>query len=312
MTDKTAGDWSRYWSGRTAAATGEALAGARIEQDPALAQFWRSVFDGAPRAASVLDLACGAGSALRAAHAAGLEDLTGVDVSTGAIEALRAALPGVRGVVAGAQDTGLAGGAFDFIVSQFGFEYAGPVPAAREAIRLAAPGARFAAIAHRAQSPIAAECEVNLARVEAIGETGFIAAARGLFDAVFSADTERFDAGAAQFRPAQDRLMALCRDDPAHRNGLAGHLYAGTQRLYERRASYLPGDIAGWLDDMEAEISAYAGRMASMLAAALDERDVRQVMELFEAAGWTPPEPRSFCLDGEERPVAWQLSAVAP
>ncbi|NBC12448.1 MAG: methyltransferase domain-containing protein [Gammaproteobacteria bacterium] len=311
MKETTEMNWSRYWTGRTAAATGEALAGARIEHDRALARFWQSVFAEAPGEARIIDLACGAGSALKAAQAAGLASLTGVDVSADAISALEAAIPGSRGVVASACETGLDEGSFDFVVSQFGFEYAGAMAAAREAIRLAAPGAQFIAIAHKEASPIGDECRANLARTDAIIETGFVAAARELFAAVYSGRADSFERAASRFRAPQDRLAALCRNDAAHRNGLAGHLYAGTQRLYERRAAYRLDDITGWLDGMEAEIMAYAGRMNSMLEAALDEETAGQVLREFERAGWSAGAAKEFCLDDDNRPVAWQLSATA-
>ncbi len=312
MTERAAADWSNYWQGRTAGESGEALAGARIERDPALSGFWAGVFAEASPDARIIDLACGAGSALRAAKAAGLSNLTGVDVSEGAILALNTALPGVRGLVASAANTRLEDGGFDIVVSQFGFEYAGAKPAALEAIRLAAPGARFAAIAHMADSPIALECRSNLERTRAIETTGFVAAARHLFEAIFSGNAARTQQAAQAFRSVEATLARLCQDDAAHRNGLAGHLYAGTKQLYQRRSAYILSDITSWLDSMSGEIEAYAGRMTSMLDAALSETAARNLLDVFAAAGWQADAPQPFSLDDDSKPVAWQLHARAP
>lgn len=317
MTDKKhAEDWSAYWQGRAGAESGAALTGsaqAGIETDEELAALWAGVFAGAPPEARVLDLACGAGSALKAAAKAGLADLTGVDVSPAAIEALKAALPQARGVVASAAETGLAAGGFDLVCSQFGFEYAGPVEAGGEASRLLAPGGRFAAICHMKDGGIERECRRNLEKTEAILATGFADAARAIFKAAFAYEEKpeparqtEYEAAIKALEQPRDALAALAARD----QGQAAHLLAGTTQLYQRRKAYLLSDILGWLEGVEAEISAYEGRMRSMTEAALDQAGAEAVLDVFTAAGCScgPPEPVS--LGGA--PAAWLLEAVKP
>ena len=82
--DRSQADWANYWSGREAGQTGEALAGAGIEKHDELSAFWNAVFPAAPTGI-VLDLACGAGSAIKHAAATNSNLLIGLDISSEAI-----------------------------------------------------------------------------------------------------------------------------------------------------------------------------------------------------------------------------------
>ena len=266
----------------------------------------------------MLDLACGAGAALKAAARAGLTDLTGLDMVADAIVSLQRELPQARGVVAPANRTGLTDDRFDLVVSQFGFEYAGAEETAHEVARILAPGGRFAALCHYADGAIAQECRGRIDQLREIADSEYIPRAKALFRATYatmSATTEEEAARAVSvaneksdaFKPALQRLIAVAQDNRL--NGLAGHLYQGAAQLFERRSAYALADVEGWLDGMQGELDAYAGRMHSMVASALDARQVEAVLEIFKQAGFEPAPPEEVKLSGSDLPSAWFLRA---
>lgn len=97
------------------------------------------------RDTTLVDLACGTGSAALAAAEAGA-DVTGVDL-TAELIAIAAERPGaeaVRWVVADAAHTGLPDGGFDTVVSNMGIIFVEPSSLVAEVTRLLAPGGVFA------------------------------------------------------------------------------------------------------------------------------------------------------------------------
>ena len=304
---RTAADWSAYWRGRGGA--GEAFAGEGVEQHPALRAHWDGVFAGGEGA--VLDLACGAGSVLRRAHAAGLAPLLGADVSADALALLAEAVPGAWTVLCSADAVPLADGGFGLVASQFGFEYAGP-RAPAEMARLVAPGGQLAALVHHAGGAIEQEVTRHAGVARAVSETGFVEAADRLIRAEFAARSgDAGDLGAARagFAGPERGLAALARATPG---GLAAHLHGGYRQLYQRRAAYALSDVTGWLDGMKAELSAYEGRMATMRAAAKDRDGMDAVARALVAGGLADVRAEPFALPGDAAPLAWSLRARRP
>lgn len=317
MADTQAKDWGNYWKGRSASESGAALVGAGIETDAVIASFWSSEFVGLSPDTRVLDLACGAGTALKAASAAGLTELTGVDIAAEAIEVLKRDVRDASGVVAPADRTGLPAAYFDRVVSQFGIEYAGLSRAVPEAIRLLAPGGAFVAIVHLKDGAIARECAGKLSELDELRDSGFIPKAQKLFRALFAADTrpgqastDKANRAVAAFRPAMEVVRRL--RDSQRGQGLSSHLYDGTARLYERRTAYALEDIESWLKGMAGEIAAYRGRMESMLASAQDEGEVRAALQAFSDAGFRAEDPRAIALAEQGPPAAWWIRAGTP
>ncbi|MEM1105248.1 MAG: class I SAM-dependent methyltransferase [Pseudomonadota bacterium] len=309
-------DWGNYWQGRAASEAGTALLGAAIETDAAIARLWAGVFDPRPATTRLVDLACGAGTALKAAHRAGLTDLTGIDIAAEAISVLGRDLPSAKGLVASAHSTGLASGGFDLVVSQFGLEYAGLQRAAVEVARLLAPGGAFAALIHLKDGAIAAECAAKLDELNALRDARFIAKAKKLFRALYASDgntaqaaIDRANRAVTDFKPAMDRVQAMAAAQGS--NSLAAHLYNGTARLYERRLAYSLSDVEGWLTAMTGEIAAYRGRMDSMLDSAQHEAGIRSALEVLRAAGFAPVEPQRITLRDGAAPAAWWVRAGA-
>ncbi|TRW81136.1 class I SAM-dependent methyltransferase [Mycolicibacterium sp. 018/SC-01/001] len=88
--------------------------------------------------AEVVDLACGTGSAARAAAAAGAQ-VTGVDVTPELIDLAAQRAPGITWTVADAADTGLPGSSFDVAVSNMGIIFVDPDRQVAEITRLLKP-----------------------------------------------------------------------------------------------------------------------------------------------------------------------------
>lgn len=88
--------------------------------------------------AAVVDLACGTGSAARAAAAAGAQ-VTGVDVTPELIELAVQRAPGIAWTVGDAADTGLPSSSFDIAVSNMGIIFVDPDRQVAEISRLLKP-----------------------------------------------------------------------------------------------------------------------------------------------------------------------------
>lgn len=307
-------DWNAYWQSRASGPQSVALVGVGIETNAAIDACWAEIFAALGGSDRVIDLACGAGTALRAAAKAGAGALTGVDISEQAIAALATTLPEAQGIVASANRTGLGGASYDWVVSQFGFEYCGAQGCIKEIARISAPEGRFAAIMHMAGGGIANECARHLSTLEALSATNFIPRARKLFRALFDADTrpgqvttEKANRAVEAFKPAMADLQALtAKTGPDH---IAAHLYSGTARLYERRAKYAREDIEGWLTQMRSEIDAYAGRMSAMIASAQSEADMEALCALLSESGFAAPAFAPLDLAGDGTPAAWRITA---
>lgn len=308
MSNTSAADWSNYWRGRTGEQTGAALVGAGIEHDRELVAFWKDVFEGSSPDARVLDLACGAGSALKQAAAAEIEKLAGADISADALTALSAAIPNAVTTECSAADTPFEEGIFDIIVSQFGIEYAGLSAATAEVARLLAPGGKFTAIVHLSGGGIAEEVERNLEYGRSIQETNFIPLVREVFITAQNPPTDEnmviAQKASEAFIPAEQALAKIAME----KGGISMHLYSGAKQMHQRVMNYALSDILSWLDGMQAEIDAYTGRMASMIEAAATEDDVRAALQVLQAAGCDVQEPERLQLDGKD--AAWVLRAV--
>ena len=304
--DRSQSDWANYWSGREAGQTGEVFAGTGIENHDELSAFWTSVF-AEPQTGLVLDLACGAGSAIKHATASETNLLVGLDISSDAVLAAQTKVPGLTGIIAVADSIPLADGAVTHVISQFGFEYSDRSKAAAEISRILGPGGQFTAIVHLKAGAIAEECQGHLAKADLISSSGYFAAVRNLFAAAFEFDAapspdlkQRVADAGADFSKAQAKLAPIIKE-----GGIAGRLHAGARQLFERRRAYLPTDISTWLDQMAHEIEAYAGRMRGMLAAAIEESEANSIVSTIAAGG--DQHVQKLSLGG--RDAAWVLKA---
>ena len=310
--------WDAFWRARDKAVTRED-AGAR---DPAPVHFWEAFFQeefaGKP-AASLLDVACGhgvvTGIAVAAARNCGT-DLQAhcADYSQSAVDELQKHFPGVEGVACDAADMPWADSRFDYVVSQFGIEYAG-IAAFAESGRLVADGGTFAALTHLAGGAIQAECAENAAVAAALRESRLMPLARQAFEAGFDliagkitdADFQEAD---RQLAPAVEAAKNLLRDKgPQAAGGLLANLYRDIGHMYTRMQNYVPAEVFAWFDGMSGELGSYEGRMASMTRCALDERQITSIADGLAASGFSVESPRVLSLEESGKPAAWILVA---
>lgn len=324
MSDNNKQDWGNYWQGRSAGGSAEALVGVGIEHNKKLAEFWTSCFEGLKENTRILDMACGAGSVLRHANSNGLGNLSGVDISTDAIASMLREFPNAIGIAAPVEATGLAGSAYDFVVSQFGFEYAGSnrqvLAAAREMARLVAKNGQFIALCHIRGGGIEQEINGHLRDIKNITEFGFISASKAVFSTLDTAEKSTTPTSKAAYEKAsqaligpRDKLTAWInagQGSGSEIHNFGKHLYSGIVDLFTRRKAYSLTDINNWLDGMQNEIDAYRGRMQSMRQSALCEKDARNILSVFRDAGFETEKPEQFYLVGDEKPAAWILRAT--
>ena len=310
--------WDAFWRARDKAVTRED-AGAR---DPAPVHFWEAFFQeafaGKP-GASLLDVACGhgvvTGIAIAAARNCGT-DLQAhcADYSQSAVDELQKRFPEVEGVACDAADMPYADGRFDYVVSQFGIEYAGEAAFA-EAARLVADGGTFAALTHLAGGAIQAECAENAAVATTLRESRLMPLARQAFEAGFDliagkitdADFQEAD---RQLAPAVEATKNILRDKGQHAaGGLLANLYRDIGHMYTRMQNYVPGEVFAWFEGMSAELDSYEGRMASMTRCALDQSQITSIADELTASSFSVEPPRVLSLEESGKPAAWILVA---
>lgn len=179
--------WTEYWATGVPHSCGGSYAG---EYGGEIRRFWAGTFEGLAEDARVLDVCCGNGALARLLASSGPFEGSGVtmdavdaaSVAPAWLDTLgqreRARLRFHSGVDAGRLP--FPDGGFDLCTSQYGVEYAGP-GAWSEVGRVLAPGGRFAAIVHHADS-----LPVRIAREECghlgwlLGVDGPLAATRSL------------------------------------------------------------------------------------------------------------------------------------
>lgn len=313
--------WDAFWRGHEKAISQEDI-GAR---DPAPMHFWETFFEAAfagKPGASLLDVACGHGAvtgiAVAAARNAGMNlQAHCADYSQAAVDELCRRFPGVEGIACDATDMPWPDRRFDFVVSQFGIEYAGDA-AFGEAARLVADGGRLAALTHLAGGAINAECADNYAVAKTLRESRLMPLARRAFEAGFALiagriTDEQFQEADKQLAPAVEAAKGLLREKgPQAAGGLLANLYKDIGYMYARMQNYVPDEVLAWFDGMSAELTSYEGRMASMTRHALDESRVGAIVDTLRERGLDVEAPRVLPLEESGRPGAWVLVAHRP
>jgi SAM-dependent methyltransferase len=241
-------------------------------------------------------------------------DITGLDVSDAAISNIRNRFPRIRGLVADARSIPLDSGGFDVVTSQFGVEYAG-LEAIDEAARLLAPGGRFALLLHNQAGSIHRECEESLDAIVRLQESRFIPYAIAMFsagfDAVRGADRAPYETAAKQLAPAIGALEAIMQQYGQHVAGdTIARLYHDVGQIHQRIQHYDPGEILDWLNRMDGELDAYAGRMSSMSNCAIDSETFEQIVAGLGNRDYTIVRAEPLVIPDHELPLAWALIAT--
>ncbi len=313
---QVASSWNSYWHG-----TGDvgAYSSGGVNH-PVILAFWKDFFQSVkqdyaqPR---VIDIASGNGAVVEHAMAAlgnQYPDFTCLDVSEAAIANIRGRFPQVNGIVTDARSIPYDQGSFDIATSQFGVEYAG-VEAINETARLLAVGGRLAFLLHNQAGSIHQECLESLDAVVCLKESRFIPYAIEMFDAGFKAvrgaDRTAYELAAKNLAPAISALEAVMKKYGQHVAGdTISRLYNDVGQIHERIQHYDPSEILGWLNEMDGELNAYAGRMSSMSKSAIDSASFKQIREGLRNRGLTIDRAEPLVIPNQELPLAWVLIAT--
>lgn len=316
-----AGDWDAYWrNARSAAAYKDGG-----PQDEVLERYWLQFFEqvipllqASPR---MLDIACGNGAVLRFALAAfrtrddnsGMQ-LHGLDASPAALAEMRKRSPGVFGTAAYAASLPFQTGAFDLVTSQFGVEYAGPA-AVLEIARVVRRGGIFNAVLHLRDGAIYQECAINLEAIEGMRNTSLLHSFEALFRAARAVQQgqgskELFhsaDQGFARSVAAVEDILRRLGKGVA--DGMLLRLYTDIAHMYRRFRNYEPEEVISWISLMGHELDTYAGRMASMLKAALDAHEFDNLTAQLASADFIIRTSETMTMGRLSRPAAWVVVA---
>lgn len=317
----TTEDWNTYWQGSASVA---AFAGEGVTH-PVVGAFWNAFFSRIKQdfdSASIIDVACGTGAVLESVvnvYGSNLPKLTCVDTSASAIEVLTGRFPTADGVVADVRSMPMEDGSFDVATSQFGVEYAG-VEAVDEMIRVLRGGGRLAIMAHNRSGIIFDECSNNLAAIQALQKLNFIAGARRMFEeghAVLRGETsgsrETYDAAVRDMIPVYRELEQLLA---SHGENVAGgtllQLHQNVDRINQRLKHHDPDEVLQWLNRMESELEAYAGRMQSMCDSAWDGATYNQMLSRLRRTEFDIVRSEALYVPETSQTIAWILVADKP
>lgn len=311
-----ASDWDTYWRG---SAGGASFSSDGVDH-PLVRQFWVDTLTPIRESDQLrfLDVASGVGAVVDIARQVlgdGRFEATCLDTSEAAIESLTTNMPFVFGVVGSASSMPFPDAAFDLATSQFGVEYAG-LDAVAEMARVTAPGGSIVLLMHLEGSLIQSECAANLAAIDAMRATGFVAAARRLFFEArrcirgeTSGSRDDYDAAVQDMIPVSREVELLLEkygEDAA--GGTLATLHRETDRIYGRIMHHDLDEVLAWLDRMAGELVSYRGRMQSMCDAA-QTRPALQALSGQLAASGFDIETSEALVDESGRDIAWKLVA---
>jgi ubiquinone/menaquinone biosynthesis C-methylase UbiE len=312
----TGESWDTYWRG---AVHGAAYTSGGVKH-PTIQSFWDEFFRSAKAksdAPKIIDIASGSGpvveSAMRA-FAGQLPDFTCLDISASAIRILEQRFPTVHTIVADARQIPLESAGFDIVSSQFGSEYAG-LEAIDEIARLVAPGGQLALLLHKRSSSIYRECAASLDAIERIQQAKFVPYAIAMFEKGFAAcrgaDRTEYEAAAKQLAPAVVALESIITQHGTHVAGdLVTRLYDDVATIHEQMPQYEPSEVLNWLNRMEVELQAFAGRMASMRDAAIDSNTFERLCEGLRRQAFTTIRAEALAEPDQPLALAWALIAI--
>ena len=313
---QVADSWDTYWHG-----TGDigAFSSGGVNH-PAIRAFWDEFFQTVKRdyaTPKIIDIASGNGAVVERALATfGDEqaDFTCLDVSAAAITNIQNRFPQVNGVVTDARAIPFDSGSFDIVSSQFGVEYAG-LEAISEVARLLATGGQLAFLLHSQAGSIHRECVENLDAIVQLQDSQFIPHAMEMFSAGFKAvrgaDRAPYEAAAKKLAPAIATLEAIMQQYGQQVAGdTIARLYNDVGRIHQRIQHYEPGEVLDWLNRLDGELDAYAGRMSSMSNSAIGSETFEQIVAGLHDRDYTVDRAEPLVIPDQKLPLAWVLTAT--
>jgi SAM-dependent methyltransferase len=167
-------------------------------------------------------------------------------------------------------------GGFGAVISQYGVEYSNLERALPEAVRMLAPGGRVRLVVHAADGAVAADARKVIAEADLLlGEIDLTGCARRCFTALAAVerppgagDPAEADRTFAAFQAALER--AARQIGQAHDKTMFRNTGAVLLDTFKRRAAFGLDQLLGKADEAENEILCHRGRLAALVAAALD------------------------------------------
>lgn len=130
------------------------------------------------------------------------------------------------------------------------------------------------------------------------------------FAAIRGGSRARYEAAAADMAPAVRAVESVLERYGAQvADGTIVRLYQDVRRMHERMQNYDAAEVLAWLRDMEQEITAYAGRMASMSEAALDEAQFDRLCATLRRSDFELTQHGALLVPENGIPLAWAVVA---
>ena len=310
-------NWDAYWRNAQSAAAHKDGG----PQDEVLQHFWTQLFEQVfttiKPSAAMLDLACGNGAVPRFALSAANKinkdidlHIYGVDESSAALAEMCKRDSSLEGIAASALFLPFADKFFELLTSQFGMEYAGPDVFA-EAARVIAPDGLFAAVIHMRDGGIYKECDINLQAIDGFRQSNILTHFEELFREVVLRKGESGNKDAIHIVDKKLASSVLVVEEILRRwgKGVANEtllrIYTDVGHMYSRLNAYEPEELITWVKVMHDELDSYAGRMSSMLGAALDEVQFETAMTKMTELGFDIRIRDTLTFDRQASPSAW-------
>ncbi|MEX2495738.1 MAG: methyltransferase domain-containing protein [Woeseia sp.] len=308
--------WTAYWRTGTPASCFN-----HENTEVRLAQVWQEFVDGLRDDARLLDLATGNGTVARscAASARALKRKLNIE----AVDAAAIDPPACvadpqrlfqqirfRGAVR-LEALPFPDGAFDGVVSQFGFEYAEEAGAASEAARVLATGGKLRLVMHARDGAVSRDIGLRLERLNAaLAPDGPITLVRDLSRAAVAGDRKTIAVKSSRL-PAAAALVRRLAENPLPDD--AALFYSSEfLKLWAQRARYWPADLSRSTDDGWNNASGVASRQEQMLRAGREEEDVGRIGARFVSAGLLLDPVNDIKDEQRGVRIAWMLSARKP
>lgn len=294
--------WSAFWQHENE--QGECFVDKDGNKHRALQYFWQEQL-GDDKNLYILDVASGAGSIFKSSDKFNNNRLFAADISQQALQRLNKDVAAVHCIQALGHQLPFKADSFDFIVSQFGIEYAG-LEAISQSFKYLRPGGRLTFLCHIRDGYIDSYNQAQLIAPKYCQDIQFIDVARETVKAAFgSVRKEQVDTLNA-FMQVEPKLAAFKNSNPP---GIHSHLYDGFKQLFLNRQHYQLQDILNWLQQMDMELNKITNRIAEMRRVAIDPDQIEIIVKELQSLGAVNVKTLEFQLPEHAKPMAWCISA---
>jgi|TARA_B110000971_G_C20038910_1_gene516276 ubiquinone/menaquinone biosynthesis C-methylase UbiE len=214
------------------------------------------------------------------------------------------------------EDTPLADESVDLAVSQFGFEYSDTEKASIELSRFLAPGARFRAAIHHADSSISLHSKSALQQIAWCQRSELTQTSVKLLRRLSKLNKSNRD---PRSDPRAEELKSFFNQMAERLNGYGDQMPDASHIGYflnelgslfnpERAGELSLHQKIGIVEQLEIDTRGYERRMVSMLNAGLDNAGVEMICDQLSSAGLKVDLP--VAIESESAKMAWKVGAT--